>query len=199
MKLNLLKRVKVFSIILGYFFFFILCQQNFNNVRIPQNMPPYNPQVLESNSLQKWGYDTRYAAVKYMVENPEIRTVFDPGYGIIGNIKIAIVYPENLIQGAVEAIPFWLWVLLVYFFTKMINCLTPLKSRKLFWFIYPIMLFQCFLDIYLDYKDFAVPINEGWFYPLWIILFMPIGQLCYSEWRSVHIEKKTNVQGEKSM
>lgn len=172
----------------GYLFVFILCQQNFYNSRIPSSIPPYEPLESNASSLQKWGHEMRYAATKIQVKNPETRTAFHPKYGIVGNVKIAILYPWNLIQGFTEAAIFWLTLLLALMFEKIIKSLfIKFRFYITIYILYSVLLISYSSNIYYDYKDFGIPIERGWYYPLSIILFIPIWQSVRHYWKKEKI------------
>ncbi len=185
-----MRKIKSIILALIVFLFFIICQQNFYNSRIPPLPSRYNPPET-SSKLAKWGYDMSYAADKILYEHPEWRTNLHPEYGIVGNVILVLRYPENLVQAALECIifllPGFLGCVLGVLLARIIKtgkALCPWVGFYVFLFI------MVWGDIYVDYKNHGISFKIGWYFPIAIMLIYPAFSLVVDLWRNKKVAKE---------
>ncbi|HEG43456.1 MAG TPA: hypothetical protein ENH94_05350 [Phycisphaerales bacterium] len=185
-----MRKIKSITLALIVFLFFIICQQNFYNSRIPLSLSEYNPPENSSN-LTKWGYDMSYAALKVVYEHPEWRTDLHPKYGILGNVILVLRYPENLVQSTVESTIFLLPGFLGYILGMLLSRIIKIGRTFWPWVGFYVFLFLMVLgNIYVDHKHHGISFKIGWYFPIAIILIYPAFSLIVDLWRNEKIAKE---------
>jgi len=164
-----MSKTKLIFILLSYFLVFIIAQQYYVNTRIPTKLPDYKP----PNNLLKYDYDMRYFRAKRYIENPDIRTCFGSGHGLLGDLIIAFRFPGHLLQGLVEASIFWVSLSIFISVEYLINRFGKRLKFKIY-LVYPIMIIRYGLVIHVDYAYFDMPVATGFYYYVWILIFCVI-------------------------